>query len=107
MRDLLASNRTLLAWLRTSLGFAGLGFAVARFGLVAGQRRTAGLLGMLMVLAGMSFMILGLIQHLSTVAQEHPAPESPQPLRWPPLVAACCGTLVCALLAIYIATSTL
>ena len=28
MRDLLASNRTMLAWIRTSLSFAGLGFVV-------------------------------------------------------------------------------
>jgi uncharacterized membrane protein YidH (DUF202 family) len=40
MRDLLASNRTLLAWIRTSLSFAGLGFVVARFG------RTQGAIGM-------------------------------------------------------------
>jgi hypothetical protein len=33
MRDLLASNRTLLAWVRTAISFAGLGFVVARFGL--------------------------------------------------------------------------
>ena len=30
--DPLASNRTLLVWLRTSLAYAGPGFAVARFG---------------------------------------------------------------------------
>jgi hypothetical protein len=33
MRDLLASNRIMLAWLRTAVSFAGLGFVVARFGL--------------------------------------------------------------------------
>jgi Domain of unknown function (DUF202) len=33
LRDLLANNRTLLAYIRTALSFAGLGFAVAKFGL--------------------------------------------------------------------------
>jgi uncharacterized membrane protein YidH (DUF202 family) len=32
MRDLLASNRTLLAWLRAAVSFAGLGFVVASHG---------------------------------------------------------------------------
>ena len=30
--DPLASNRTLLVWLRTSITYAGPGFAMARFG---------------------------------------------------------------------------
>ena len=33
LRDLLANNRTLLAYIRTAVAFAGLGFAVAKFGL--------------------------------------------------------------------------
>jgi len=33
LRDILASHRTLLAYIRTALSFAGLGFAVAKFGL--------------------------------------------------------------------------
>ncbi len=33
-RDHLANERTLLAWVRTSLGIMGMGFVVARFGLV-------------------------------------------------------------------------
>ena len=39
LRDLLANNRTLLAYIRTVLSFAGLGFAVAKFGLT--RRRTS------------------------------------------------------------------
>ena len=41
MRDLLASNRTLVAWLRTSLSYAGLGFVVAKFGLDSSHARLA------------------------------------------------------------------
>lgn len=33
-RDLLANERTLLAWVRTSVAMMGLGFVVARFGLL-------------------------------------------------------------------------
>jgi uncharacterized membrane protein YidH (DUF202 family) len=39
MRDLLASNRTMLAWIRTALSFAGLGFVVAKFGRTPGMIR--------------------------------------------------------------------
>ncbi len=44
MRDLLASNRTMLAWIRIriALSFAGLGFVVAKFGRTAGMIRFAG-----------------------------------------------------------------
>jgi len=33
LRDLLANNNALLAYIRTAVSFAGLGFAVAKFGL--------------------------------------------------------------------------
>lgn len=37
MRDLLANERTLLAWARISIAIVGLGFVVARFGLLIRQ----------------------------------------------------------------------
>jgi uncharacterized membrane protein YidH (DUF202 family) len=59
VRDLLASNRTLLAWLRTAVAFDGMGFAVARFRSGGAPDLAAGLLGIaraaiavLMTLAG-------------------------------------------------------
>ena len=44
-RDLLANNRTLLAYIRTALSFAGLGYAVAKFGLNPKTMHVAGYLG--------------------------------------------------------------
>jgi uncharacterized membrane protein YidH (DUF202 family) len=53
VRDLLASNRTLLAWLRTAMAFAGLGFAVARFGLRPNEVRLSAFMGIVMVVMAM------------------------------------------------------
>lgn len=62
LRDHLANERTLLAWLRTSVAMIGLGFVVAKFGLLlrelTGQnahRVTEGIgnwVGILLVLGG-------------------------------------------------------
>ena len=37
LRDLLAAERTFLAWIRTGLALMGFGFVVARFGLFLKQ----------------------------------------------------------------------
>jgi inner membrane protein YidH len=118
MRDLLASNRTLLAWVRTAVSLAGLGFVVARFGLfldslkpVAGRPANAGLvhfsgyLGFFLAVAAVLLTIVGFIQHQSVVAQEAPQPDSPQPLRWPTVVATVTCALACATLAVYLAVT--
>ena len=116
MRDLLASNRTLLAWIRTAVSLAGLGFVVARFGLfldslkpVAGQHADAGLvdfssvLGVALTVVAVLLSVVGFIQHKSVVVQEAPRPDSPQPLQWPALLATVICALSCATLAIYLA----
>jgi putative membrane protein len=115
MRDLLASNRTLLAWVRTAISFAGLGFVVARFGLVlrglapqahepadSATVHLAGYLGIFMVLIALLLTIIGFAQHRSTVAQEQPPPGAPQPARWPAVIATASCALSCALLAAYL-----
>jgi uncharacterized membrane protein YidH (DUF202 family) len=105
MRDLLASNRTLLAWIRTSLGFAGLGFAVAKFGLESSLTRLSGYVGLVLVLVALLLTMAGFAQHRSTVAQEKIPPGAPRPAGWPALAAVACCLLTCALLAAYLALS--
>lgn len=107
VRDLLASNRTLLAWLRTALAFDGMGFAVARFSAGDKPDLAAGLLGIAMVAMGMFMTLAGLWQHLSIVRQEDPGPESPQPMRWPASVAAAGCAIACVFLIAYLASTAL
>lgn len=92
-RDLLASNRTLLAWLRTSLSYAGLGFVVAKFGLDSGHARLAEYIGILLVLLGLVLTTIGLAQHSSVITQDHADPGSPRPA----VIAAASSAIVCAL----------
>jgi uncharacterized membrane protein YidH (DUF202 family) len=106
MRDLLASNRTLLAWIRTALSFAGLGFVVAKFGRSADMIRISGALGIFLVLIGLALTIMGYRQHQATLTVEAPPPGAPAPTRWPAVGAAACCAVACALLAAYIAVST-
>jgi putative membrane protein len=106
MRDLLASNRTLLAWIRTALSFAGLGFVVAKFGRTRDTIHFAGYLGMLLVLMGLALTIMGYAQHRANLITETPPPGAPVPPRWPAVAAAACCALACVLLAAYLAVST-
>ncbi len=106
MRDLLASNRTMLAWIRTSLSFAGLGFVVAKFGRTAGMIHFALALGVFLALLGLLFTVIGYIQHHAILIVENPPPGAPEPLRWPTATAAACCAVTCALVAAYLAVST-
>jgi putative membrane protein len=106
MRDLLASNRTMLAWIRTALSFAGLGFVVAKFGRSPGMIRFAGGLGIFLVLVGLLITILGYTQHRHVLLSEKAPPGAPSPSRWPAVMVVACCALSCALLAAYLAVST-
>jgi uncharacterized membrane protein YidH (DUF202 family) len=106
MRDLLAGNRTMLAWIRTSLSFAGLGFVVAKFGRTAGMIHFSGALGIFLALVGLLFTVIGYAQYHATWIMESPPPSAPQPIRWPTFTAAACCAVTCALIAAYLAAST-
>jgi putative membrane protein len=105
VRDLLASNRTLLAWVRTSISFSALGFAVAKFELRPDQAKLSVYLGMVLVIVGAAMAIIGYIQHRNLLIQELAPPGAPAPTRWPGVVAtvACLG--VCAILLPYLAVT--
>jgi putative membrane protein len=106
MRDLLASNRTMLAWIRTALSFAGLGFVVAKFGRSPHMIHLAGGIGIFLALIGLLFTILGYVQHREVLISEAAPPGAPVPIRWPAVTAAVCCVLSCALMAVYLAVST-
>ncbi|HUJ65066.1 MAG TPA: DUF202 domain-containing protein [Acidimicrobiales bacterium] len=96
VRQQLAADRTLLAWIRTAIALAGLGFVVSKFNLflheIHGTPASTSLasraIGLALVVAGAGALLLGLIQHrqvariLSDDGDPMPAP------RWPAVVAA-------------------
>lgn len=107
LRDILASHRTLLAYIRTSLSFAGLGFAVAKFGLDPRQGRVAAYLGTLMVLVGFALSVVGFVQHRALMRKLEPeAPDSHRHSLALHLVTGISSALVCALLAVYLIAGT-
>ena len=68
VRDQLAEERTLLAWIRTGLALMGFGFAVARFG-AAGQPKWLSVgLGTVLIAAGVTMNLLSTqrYRHLTT-----------------------------------------
>jgi putative membrane protein len=105
LRDLLANNRTLLAYIRTALAFAGLGFAVAKFGLNPKTMHISGYLGTFIVLIGLLISIIGFAQHRAVLRNVQPPPGAPAPSRSSHVAAATGCALVCALLAVYLATN--
>jgi uncharacterized membrane protein YidH (DUF202 family) len=108
LRDLLANNRTLLAYIRTAVAFAGLGFAVAKFGLSPKMMHASGYLGTFMVLVGLLVTITGFAQHRAVLLKVGPSPQGPsEPSRFPHVAAAISCALVCALLAVYLAASAI
>ena len=118
-RVFFAAERTLLAWIRTSITLMALGFVVARFGLFlallgaqqagmahpgAGHRLSA-VVGVVLMLTSAAVLLLALQNHLSFI-RTLPADDVPQqPARWLP-VALSVLMVVCALmLAAYVGLS--
>ena len=109
-RDQLANERTLLAWVRTSIAIMALGFVVARFGLYIGELRQgaprtpstgiATIFGTVLVVCGAVLIVLATARYARTgEALERDV------YRWSPAVSyvlAATLVFVAALLAIYL-----
>ncbi|GAC1398754.1 MAG: DUF202 domain-containing protein [Mycobacterium sp.] len=112
-RQQLASDRTLLAWLRTSISMAGLGFVVARFGLFlrhlegATQVHTdyaSRAIGVTLVGLSAVVLIVGIAQHQfvgRVLSRHHEVFPGP---RWPVILAAVAGLVAIISLAVYLLT---
>jgi putative membrane protein len=74
LRDHLANERTFLAWVRTSITFVGLGFVVAKFGILLREvggghvhpltARAGAVVGVLLVLGGVATTVLAALRFL-------------------------------------------
>ncbi|GAC1319030.1 MAG: DUF202 domain-containing protein [Acidimicrobiales bacterium] len=117
VRDRLASDRTLLAWLRTGISLAGLGFVVAKFGLflkkldqlaLNGSRRVGGTtsvsayLGVAIEALAALLIVLGFVQHRELLGQDRVSPGGPRPAEWPMILASAACTLTVVILAVYL-----
>lgn len=107
VRQQLAADRTILAWIRTSFTLAGLGFVVARFHLLVSASTTswhqARVLGVALVAVSVVIAVLGLHQYLrvTDLLRVHgdAAPSSPLPA----VAASVLTLLVLVALCVYLA----
>jgi uncharacterized membrane protein YidH (DUF202 family) len=98
-RDLLASNRALLAWVRTSMAFAGLGFAVAQVSAFEpGEVRLSAAPGIVMVVIAVLMAVIGYLQHRELPAGEMAPPGTPASVRWPGVAVTSCCLAACVVL---------
>ena len=95
VRQQLAADQTLLAWIRTAIAMSGLGFVVARFNLFLGEIHrvsstsweAARVIGLVLVAAAAFLLILGLLQHrqVRALLADHGDPLAAS--RWPAVAA--------------------
>jgi putative membrane protein len=110
----LASERTLLAWVRTGLGLMGFGFVVARFGLFLRELESAqqipvhpstGLslpIGVALVVLGVAATLLGAWQHARRLSRLDRGEPFPRPLWYWGVIVAVLLALVGVVLVAYL-----
>jgi inner membrane protein YidH len=112
-RQQLAADRTLLAWIRTAIALAGLGFVVARFNLFLGAARgasaatteTARFLGVGLVVAAALVVVVGLLQHRQVTVLLSSHGDLLPSARWPALAGALLALLAIIAVGIYLAAN--
>ena len=112
VRQQLAADQTLLAWIRTSIALSALGFVVARFNLFLHQVQrvsttsgeAARTIGIALVAAAALLLVLGLVQYrqVTGLLADHGDPLDAT--RWPAVVAAVACLLAIVAVGIYLAT---
>ena len=109
VRQQLAVDQTLLAWIRTAIALSALGFVVARFNLFLHQVQrvsaTSGVaartIGLVLVAAAAVLLVLGLVQYRQVTALLADHGDPLDATRWPAVVAAVACLLAIVALGIY------
>ncbi len=110
VRQQLAADRTLLAWIRTAVSLAALGFVVARFNLLERQLGTTTLapsgasrwIGVVLIALAAATLVLGLVQHVQVYRVLSQHGDLIPAARWPGVAASTGCLLVIVALGIYL-----
>ena len=109
VRQQLAADRTLLAWIRTSIALAALGFVVARFHLLlsttgrAGTDHGARVMGVIIVVAAVVIGLIGMYQYRQVSEMLAAHGELSQASKAPAVVGSLVVLVVLVGLAVYLA----
>jgi putative membrane protein len=111
-RQQLAADQTLLAWIRTAIALAALGFVVAKFNLFlrqiqqvsASTSQTARAVGLALVAAGLLMILIGFFQHrqVTTMLARHGDPL--EIAKWPAVAGSAVALLAIVAVGVYLAT---
>jgi putative membrane protein len=111
-RQQLAADQTLLAWIRTAIALAALGFVVAKFNLFlreiqhvsASTSQTARGIGLALVAAGVLMLLIGFFQHrqVTGILAQHGDPLSVA--KWPAVAGSAVALLAIVAVGVYLAT---
>jgi putative membrane protein len=92
INDVLANDRTFLAWLRTGIAMFGLGFVVSKISYLIdpqtdgiANRGAYTIVGVCIVLSGAGIVLIGLWQHHAVAAIVGREDDEPRP-RWPLII---------------------